>query len=68
MKFDKSGGGSAEPMRQRRNQAHRIHFYLLFNLTIDCPNQVWAMDTTYIPMCRGFVYLSAVLDGQPVGC
>ena len=46
----------------RRNQAHRIYPYLLRKLTIDRPNQVWAMDTTYIPMQRGFVYLSAVLD------
>ena len=46
----------------RRNQAHRIYPYLLRGLTIDRPNQVWAMDTTYIPMQRGFVYLSAVLD------
>ena len=46
----------------RRNQAHRIYPYLLRSLTIDRPNQVWAMDTTYIPMQRGFVYLSAVLD------
>lgn len=46
----------------RRNQAHRIYPYLLRGLAIERPNQVWAMDTTYIPMRRGFVYLSAVLD------
>ena len=46
----------------RRNHAHRIYPYLLRHLTIDRPNQVWAMDTTYIPMQRGFVYLTAVLD------
>lgn len=46
----------------RRNQAHRIYPYLLRDLSIERPNQVWAMDTTYIPMRRGFVYLSAVLD------
>ena len=46
----------------RHNQAHRIYLYLLRHLTIDRPNQVWAMDTTYIPMQRGFVYLTAVLD------
>lgn len=46
----------------RRNQAHRIYPYLLRDLCIDRPDQFWAMDTTYIPMRRGFVYLSAVLD------
>ena len=46
----------------RRNQAHRIYPYLLRDLDIERPNHVWAMDTTYIPMRRGFVYLSAVLD------
>ena len=46
----------------RRNQAHRIYPYLLRHLTIDRPNQVWVMDTRYIPMQRGFVYLTAVLD------
>jgi len=46
----------------KRNQAHRIYPYLLRELSIDHPNQVWAMDTTYIPMKKGFVYLSAVLD------
>ena len=46
----------------RRHAAHRIYPYLLRGLTIERPNQVWAMDTTYIPMSRGFVYLTAVLD------
>jgi putative transposase len=35
---------------------------LLRNLKIDRPNQVWAMDITYIPMARGFAYLTAVVD------
>jgi putative transposase len=42
--------------------AHRIYPYLLRNLTIDRPNQVWATDLTYVPMKRGFVYLVAILD------
>ena len=46
----------------RRNQAHRIYPYLLRGLAIERPNQVWAMDITYIPMRRGFVYLVAVID------
>ena len=40
----------------------RIHPYLLRDLVIDRPNQVWATDITYIPMRRGFVYLVAVID------
>ena len=47
---------------RRRNQAHRIYPSLLRNLAIDRSNQVWAMDTTYLPMHRGFVHLTAVLD------
>jgi putative transposase len=39
-----------------------IYPYLLRGMTIGRPNQVWAMDITYIPMARGFVYLAAVVD------
>ena len=42
--------------------AHPIYPYLLRNLTVDRPNQVWATDITYIPMRRGFVYLVAIID------
>ncbi len=41
---------------------HKIYPYLLRKLSIIRPNQVWAMDITYIPMARGFIYLAAVLD------
>jgi len=41
---------------------HKIYPYLLRGLDVARPNQVWAMDITYIPMARGFVYLAAVLD------
>jgi len=41
---------------------HRIYPYLLRGLVVDRPNQVWAMDITYIPMARGFVYLACVVD------
>ena len=41
---------------------HKIYPYLLWGLEITRPNQVWAMDITYIPMARGFVYLAVVLD------
>jgi putative transposase len=40
----------------------KIHPYLLRGLTVDRPDQVWAMDISYIPMRRGFVYLAAVID------
>ena len=46
----------------QRNPAHRLYPYLLRGLSITRPNRVWAMDTTYIPMKKGFVYLSAVVD------
>jgi len=39
-----------------------IHPYLLKNLDIDRPNQVWAIDITYIPMKKGFLYLTAIID------
>jgi putative transposase len=41
---------------------HRVYPYLLRNLVIDTPNQVWATDITYIPMAKGFVYLAAIMD------
>jgi|TARA_R100000501_G_scaffold6292_1_gene13765 putative transposase len=41
---------------------HRIYPYLLRNLAIDRPNQVWCADVTYIPMRRGFLYLVAIMD------
>ena len=44
------------------NQQHKIYPYLLRDLDINRPNQVWATDVTYIPMAKGFVYLVAVMD------
>ena len=44
-----------------KNPAHKIYPYLLRKKTIT-PNQVWALDTSYIPMAKGFVYLTAVID------
>jgi putative transposase len=51
-----------KPRTSQRHPAHTIYLYLLRDLTIRRPNQVWAADITYIPMRRGFVYLVAVLD------
>jgi len=46
----------------QRNKQHPVYPYLLRNLEIDHPNQVWAADITYIPMPRGHLYLVAVVD------
>ena len=46
----------------KRHPEHTIYPYLLRNVAIERPNQVWALDITYIPMRRGFVYLCAVMD------
>ena len=50
------------PNTSRPAPGHKIYPYLLRNLDVVRPNQVWAMDITYIPMARGFVYLAVVLD------
>lgn len=50
------------PNTSRPAPGHRIYPYLLRGVAITRPNQVWAMDITYIPMARGFVYLAAVVD------
>lgn len=51
-----------QPGTSKRAPGHKIYPYLLRKLAIERPNQVWALDTTYIPMARGFVYLTAVVD------
>jgi putative transposase len=50
------------PRTTKPEPGHKIYPYLLRGIAITRPNQVWAMDITYIPMARGFVYLAAVLD------
>jgi len=50
------------PRTTKPEPGHKIYPYLLRGKEITRPNQVWAMDITYIPMARGFVYLAAVLD------
>ena len=51
-----------KPRTSQRHPAHRVYPYLLRQLAISRPNQVWAADITYIPMARGFVYVLVVLD------
>ncbi len=51
-----------KPNTSRTHPHHPVYPYLLRHLTVDRPNQVWAMDITYIPMAKGLVYLAAVMD------
>jgi putative transposase len=56
-----------EAIYRRRNTSrphpeHPVYSYLLRQLVIERPNQVWAADITYVPMAKGFVYLVAILD------
>ena len=50
------------PRTTKPEPGHKIYPYLLRAMAVTRPNQVWAMDITYIPMARGFVYLAVVLD------
>ena len=51
-----------KPNTSKPAPGHKIYPYLLRGVVVERPNQVWAMDITYIPMARGFVYLAAVVD------
>jgi putative transposase len=51
-----------KPGTSKKHPGHEIYPYLLRGLAIKRANQVWALDTTYIPMAKGFVYLTAVVD------
>ena len=51
------GPGTSRPAPE-----HRVYPYLLRNVQITQPNQVWAADITYLPMARGFLYLVAIMD------
>ena len=51
-----------QPGSSRPAPGHKIYPYLLRQLKIERANQVWALDTTYIPMRQGFVYLTAIVD------
>ena len=50
------------PHTSKPADGHKVYPYLLRGMTITRPNQVWAMDITYIPMARGFVYFGGVVD------
>jgi putative transposase len=51
-----------QPNTSKPAPGNKIYPYLLRGLKVDRPNQAWAMDITYVPMARGFVYLAAVID------
>ncbi len=59
--------GSGDNLPQTANEpeklcAHLVYPYLLSDLVIDRPDQVWATDITFIPLQRGWVYVAAVMD------
>jgi putative transposase len=51
-----------KPGTSKARPGHKIYPYLLHNVSVTRANQVWAFDTTYIPMAQGFVYLTAVVE------
>ena len=51
-----------KPNTSKPAPGHKIYPYLLREMVVDTPDKVWAMDITYVPMARGFVYLAAVVD------
>src|ERR1700739_3183873 len=51
-----------KPNTTKPAPGHKIYPYLLRNMTIDRPNQVWAAEITYLPIGRGFLYLVAIID------
>jgi putative transposase len=51
-----------KPNTTKPAPGHKIYPYLLRNMIIDRPNQVWAADITYLPIGRGFLYLVAIID------
>ncbi|TYO92306.1 putative transposase, partial [Desulfallas thermosapovorans DSM 6562] len=55
-------GISPGPNLSKRNQQHKVYPYLLSNLEITRPDQVWGIDITYIRLQKGWVYLVAIMD------
>jgi len=50
------------PQTSRKQPQHKVYPYLLRGVTAQAPDQIWAVDITYIPMPMGFMYLVAILD------
>jgi putative transposase len=55
-------GLAPRPSTTQRAAGHKVYPYLLRGVEIVHPNQVWACDITYVPMQRGYLYLTAVMD------
>jgi putative transposase len=51
-----------KPRTSIGNRQHKVYPYLLRDVAIERPNQVWAADITYLPMAKGFGYLVAIID------
>ena len=51
-----------KPNTSRKHPENPVYPYLLGHLKVERPNQVWAMDITYIPMAQGYIYLAAVIN------
>src|SRR5438094_1986706 len=51
-----------KPKLSAAGRGHRIYPYLLRDVSIERPDQVWSTDITYVPLARGFMYLAAVID------
>jgi putative transposase len=52
-----------KPKLSASGRGHRIYPYLLRDVRIEQPDQVWSTDITYVPLAQGFMYLAAILDG-----
>lgn len=55
-------GPKPNTSKKGKGALHKVFVYLLRNLKIERPNQVWAMDITYIPVKGGYLYLCAIID------
>lgn len=51
-----------QPNTSRKSPGHPVYPYLLRDLSVDRPNQVWCSDVTYLPLAHGFLYLTAIMD------
>jgi putative transposase len=62
MRLMRLEGVAPGPRTSAPHPEHKVYPYLLRDLAVERPDQVWASDITYIPMQRGFMYLVAILD------